>query len=317
MQEFAAAHPELRVTVLDNPGKILSSGWNAALSCAQGDIILRVDAHSRIPSDFIKKNAVNILSGQDIVGGVRISQTSEASASEASTLEASISEASGGLWEMLLLAAEKSKFGSGAADFRNPGSPGYVDTLAHAAYRREVFEAVGGYDERLVRNQDMEIHRRMKMAGYRLFFNPQIISYHIVRSSLKGILCQKWHDGKWIGLALGISPRCFSLRHFIPAMFSGALIISLTMGIWGILGVLFPFLLLSSVYGLAALAFTIEAIVKAPLKVKPLCVLLPGIFLLIHLSYGLGTWFGLARMPIFIRKRGNYQVPWPIKGNRS
>jgi len=318
MQEFAAAHLGLRVKVLDNPGKILASGWNVALAEAQGDIILRVDAHSKIPVDFITKSALSILDGKDIAGGVRISQ-----------------RAGEGVWKSLLEIAERSKFGSGVADFRNPGPRCYVDTLAHAAYRREVFETVGGYDERLVRNQDMEIHRRMKMAGYRLFFNPEIISYHKLRSSLKDILWKNWNDGKWIGLALGISPRCFSLRHFIPALFTGALSISCILGILGILGAFsilgmgsigilgigsrasisaawLPFFFLIAVYGLAAFAFTLSAIVKAPLRIKPLCALLPVIFLLLHLSYGFGTWFGLAKMPLFMRENGEYQLPWPL-----
>ncbi len=321
MQEFAFTHPGLRVKVLDNRGKILSSGWNVALAEAQGDIILRVDAHSKIPADFIRKNVLSILNGNDIVGGVTVSQT-----------------AGEGLWKSLLEFAERSKFGSGVADFRNPGPPGYVDTLANAAYRREVFETVGGYDERLVRNQDMEIHRRMKMAGYKLFFNPERISYHELRSSLKDILWKKWDDGKWIGLALGISPRCFGLRHFVPAMFTGALIISFIFGIFGIPGItgitgigsimgiwgtwrsgigaiwgIGTLLFLSAVYSLAAFAFTIEAIVRAPLKIKPLCALLPIIFLLIHLSYGFGTWFGLAKMPLFIWEKGEYPRPWPAR----
>lgn len=288
MEEFAAAHPELIVKVLDNPGRILSCGWNVALAEGEGDIILRVDAHSRIPSDFIKKNVKNILAGENIVGGVTLSETS---------LE---------MRPGLLAIAEISKFGGSVADFRNPGHPRYVDTLAYAAYHRNVFEKVGGYDERLVRNQDNEIHYRMKQAGFKFFFDPEIKSFHIPHSSLYGILKQKYGNGFWIGLIMGIQPRCFGVRHFVPALFVGALVVAFVLGIvWN----WFPVIFLTVSYGVCAIVFTIEALFKAPLKIKRFCVLLPIIFFLMHLAYGIGTLWGLARMPFFVWKNRFYKIP--------
>ena len=58
--------------IFENPKKVLPAGWNIALDNTEGEIILRVDAHSRIPSDFIEKNVKNIENGEDIVGGQRI-----------------------------------------------------------------------------------------------------------------------------------------------------------------------------------------------------------------------------------------------------
>jgi glycosyltransferase involved in cell wall biosynthesis len=278
MENFAGAHQEFNVRVLDNPGKILSCGWNVALAEAKGDIILRVDAHSSIPSDFISRNVGAILSGENIVGGATISKAHE------------------GTWLGFLSLAEGSKFGSGVADFRNPGPSRYVDTLAHAAYKRSVFEKVGGYDERLVRNQDNEIHYRMKKAGFRFFFDPAIKSFHTPRSTLHGILKQKYGNGFWIGLTMGIQPRCFGVRHFVPALFVGALVVVFVLGIvWN----WFPVIFLTASYGICAIVFTIEALLKAPLKIKALCLFLPFIFLLMHILYGVGTLVGLIKMPFF------------------
>jgi len=293
MENFAKEFQNLNIRILDNPKRILSSGWNVALAAAKGDIILRVDAHSSIHPDFISKNIDTILSGESIVGGPTISNMPVK------------------MWAGLLAMCERSKFGSGAADFRNPGPPKYVGTLAYAAYRRDIFETVGGYDERLVRNQDMEIHYRMKKAGYKFFFNPEIISYHKARSSLMEMLRQKWNDGKWVGLIIGIQPHCFSIRHFIPGFFVCLLISSLILSKTGLSWT--PLILLGIFYMLVAITFTIEAISKAPFKIKPLCIFLPIIFFLIHVSYGLGTLYGLVKMPIFIWKNRNYQLPWPIK----
>lgn len=158
MENFREAYKGLfrRVCVLDNPQKILPCGWNVALSEAQGDVILRVDAHSKIPADFIRQNVICMESGEKIAGGPRISIIDESSN-----------------WQCTLLMAEKSMFGSGIAKYRNANSPQYVNTLAHAAYSREVFERVGGYDERLVRTEDNEIHYRMREAGYKFFFRQK------------------------------------------------------------------------------------------------------------------------------------------------
>jgi len=292
MQEFADAHPDLMVAILDNYGKILSSGWNVALAEAQGDIIIRVDAHSSIPPEFISKNVNNIIAGESIAGGPRISKTPE------------------GIWQGLLSQAEISKFGSGIADYRNPGPSRYIDTLAHAAYKRIVFEKVGGYDERLVRHQDNEIHYRMKQAGFKFFFDPAIKSFYSPRPSLHSFLKQKYSNGLWIGLAISIQPYCFGVHHFIPAIFVGAVILLFILGIiWSWI----PLALLSILYSLAAFVFTCEAMVKAPLVIKSFCIVLPPIFLLMHSTYGTGTVVGLIIGPFFKWKNRRYKLPRPIK----
>ncbi|MBA7521919.1 hypothetical protein ES705_14031 [subsurface metagenome] len=291
MEDFGKAHKEFNVKVLDNPGKILSCGWNVGLAEAKGDIILRVDAHSSIPPNFISRNVEAILSGESIVGGATISKIHK------------------NIWPGLLSMAEGSKFGSGIADFRNPGPPRYVDTLAYAAYKRSVFEKVGGYHERLVRSQDNEIHYRMKKAAFKFFFDPAIKSFHTPRSTLYGILKQKYNDGFWVGLIMGIQPRCFGVRHFVPSLFVGALVIVFVLGIvWN----WFPFIFLTVSYGICAIVFTIEALLKAPLKIKPLCLFLPFIFLLMHTSYGVGTFSGFIKMPMFVWRNRSYTVPNPV-----
>lgn len=112
-----------KVIVLDNPKKILPCGWNIALEASTGEVILRVDAHSSLPNDFISKNVNRIKLGEKIVGGHRISIIDENNS-----------------WQKTLLIAEKSIFGSGIASYRRKEEEQYVSTLAHAAYSREVFK---------------------------------------------------------------------------------------------------------------------------------------------------------------------------------
>ena len=281
-----------RVLVLDNPGKTLPCGWNVALSAALGEVILRVDAHARIPADFIQENLRALEAGEDIVGGPCISI---------------IDQDSG--WQRVLLQAENSLFGSGIARFRSGTVNQYVSTLAHAAYRRKVFEQVGGYDQRLARTEDNEIHYRMRSAGYRFYFTTSIHFYHHARSSLKAMVRQKYGNGKWIGLTMGISPKCFSLYHLVPGCFVLALLGGLVLGLFGWW---WPLWLLLIAYFAVALAMTAASMVQLGREEQgwtPWSLLLPGIFFLLHTAYGVGTVTGLVRMPFWRRRPENRTCP--------
>mgnify|MGYP002961198692 FL=1 len=98
--------------------------------------------------------------------------------------------------------------------------------MFHAAYRRKVFESIGGFDERLARTEDNEIHYRMRKAGFKLCFDPEIISYQHIRPDLGKMLKQKYANGYWIGLTTGVCAPCLSLYHFVPFAFVMAIILS-------------------------------------------------------------------------------------------
>ena len=276
-----------KVSVLDNPKKILPCGWNIALAESSGDIILRVDAHSSLPIDFISKNVKRIALGEKVVGGHRISIIDEDNA-----------------WQKTLLIAEKSIFGSGIASYRRQETEEYVSTLAHAAYSRETFKKVGGYDERLARTEDNEMHYRMKEAGYKFLLDPTIKSYHHARNGLSKMMKQKYLNGYWIGLTMGVSPKCFSIYHFVPLLFVLALIIT-TIGAFVISPI--PLVLLLAVYFTFNIVNTIFSTLKEKKHFSYL--LLPIIFFLLHISYGWGTLYGLIKLPFWIRKNKNFNYP--------
>jgi len=288
--EFKVAHQTINFTILNNPNRILASGWNVALRRVKGDIVLRVDAHARIPANFIRSNVEAITEGHSIVGGPRISRLPDA------------------CWPRILAIAEASSFGAGAAHYRNPGLARYVDTLAHAAYKREVFSTVGGYNELLVRTEDNEIHARMKAAGYRFWFTPDIHSEQTARASLFGLLKQKFGNGYWIALTVPVSPAAFGVRHFVPFLF-----LMTAGGGFGLLDVTpIPLLCLTSAYLLVAILFTIRSLFNQTIKIKLLSPLLPLIFFLMHIAYGLGTFCGIVRLPIALPALLKYKPPYPI-----
>lgn len=277
MERFAAEQRAMEVVVLSNPATWLASGINVALRACTGECVVRVDAHARIPRDFLRANVEEMLAHNEaIVGGCVSGLTPETS------------------WQTVMTALDTSRFGGGAAAFRNQGEARYVDTLAYAMYRREVFEKVGEYDERLRRTEDNEMHYRMRRAGYRFYFSPRVHSMHMARPTLKGQLRQKWGNGLWVGRTMGISPRCFALRHFVPAAFVLALAIGLALACAGIS---WPLLTLCALYALADAAFTVKGAMEAP-RAKALCLLcLPWGFFLLHVSYGAGMLIGLLGAP--------------------
>lgn len=270
MRAFAKSAP-FDVKVLDNPKRWLASGINIALAAATGECIIRLDAHARIPKDFLQKNLRALENGEDIVGGSVLGGEPR------------------GAWENVLRTVDTSRFCGGAAPFRNSGEARYVDTLAYALYRREVYTRVGLYDERLRRTEDNDMHYRMHQAGYKFFFSPDIVSYHAARSTLRGQLKQKWGNGYWIGRTMHIQPHCFAPRHLIPAAFVLAVL-----GCLLLLPVtLLPLLLLALVYGAADLLFALRgALCQQEGKLLG-AVTLPFLFPAVHIVYGAGTLAGL------------------------
>lgn len=271
------------VLILDNPKKILPCGWNVALSHFTSDVILRIDAHAIIEPDFVRKNMENIEAGEDITGGYRPNIIEGDSKSAA-----------------VLLLAESSMFGSSIASYRRNSEKTYTDSLFHAAYRRSVFQKVGGYNEYLARTEDNEMHYRMRKAGYKLCFDPAIVSYQQTRPTLKRMLRQKYANGYWIGLTAGVCPGCISIFHFVPFGFVLGILVTTALAMAGI-----PFLayLMWGLYWILALIMAAVSVVGEKEKHKTFfsCTifLLAFLFFLLHVSYGAGTLVGLLKMPFW------------------
>lgn len=278
MEKFAEENPQYRrVAVLTNEKGNLPAGWNVALRNFEGDVIVRIDAHARIPEDFVQKNVECLEGGESVSGGPRPNLPEEDTP-----------------WQRLLLSAESSMFGSSISDFRRGEERKYVKSLFHGAYRREVFEKVGFFNEKLGRTEDNEMHYRMRKAGYRLCFDPSIHSWQYTRSSLRGMMKQKYGNGYWVALTLKVCPKCLGIYYFVPFAF--------------VLGILFTTvraalgkprmaILMWTAYCSAAIAMSWAAVRK---EAKHLCqLLLPVIFFLLHVSYGVGSLVGFLKLPFW------------------
>lgn len=274
MEEFAKRereNPFEEIIVKDNLKENQASGWNVAIAAATGEVIIRVDAHAMLPSDFVKKNMSCINSGEYVCGGARPNIAVKK-----------------GKWTDMLLAVESSLFGSSIASYRRKDTEKkYVKSIFHGAYRKEVFQKAGLFNENLGRTEDNELHYRIRQAGYKICYDPEIISYQHVRSTWRGMLKQKYGNGFWIGLTSKVCPKCLSIYHFVPFVFVMALLVGIILGAtvsW------MPFLLLLILYGNFCLLGMISAFIDKGWNIAFL--LMPIVFLTLHIAYGVGTIVG-------------------------
>ncbi len=281
MEDFAAEdHGFKNVLLLENPGKNQPCGCNVALKNYTGDAIVRLDAHAEIPADFITQNVKILESGEDISGGqvksVLVNDTP---------------------FQRTLLLAENSTFCGSVAPFRHLNERAYVDTMAFAVYRREVYDKVGFYNENLPRAEDNDMSYRIRQAGYKMCFDPVIKTLRVTRPSFKALLRQKYLNGYWIGKTMGIQPKCFSLFHFVPFVFVLGIIFTTVLSCVG-----FPWLtyLMWGAYALAAVGAAVLDIRRVKFDWTHL--LLPFVFLALHVFYGTGTLVGLIELPFWLKK---------------
>lgn len=278
MEDFKNDNDFSKVTILDNLKKIQSAGWNLVIKNFIGDCLVRIDAHSSVPKDFIEKNVKNIESGEFVSGGKRPNIIDEDTN-----------------YKKMLLEAESSMFGSGIAPFRNTVGKKYVKSMFHAMYKREVIERVGFFNENLLRTEDNEFHYRIRKAGYKLCYDDNIISYQHTRNSFSKMLKQKKANGMWIGLTTSVCPECLNLYHYIPFAF----LVSLIVSVISLIFTKYLFILVFGSYMIVNLLMAGCSILKG--KFNPYNLLLPFVFFLLHISYGYGIMIGFLKINSFLK----------------
>ena len=281
MKKFGQTSDFRDVRILKNHKKKQASGWNVAINNFKGEVMIRIDAHASIPKDFVRKNVEILESGEMVSGGPR-----------PNIIEGSTA------WKETLLLAEQSMFGSSMASYRRSKEKKYVNSLFHGAYRREVLEKIGGFDEQLGRTEDNEFHYRIRKAGYKICYSPEIVSYQYARNSLKGMLKQKYGNGYWVALTLKACPGCLAVYHFVPLAFVMVIIITTVLAVK-----LIPVfsIIMWSLYWMLAIIMAIVSV-----KGRRKCwqqLLLPFLFFALHVSYGVGSLVGIIKLPFWKYKK--------------
>lgn len=301
-----------RFRMIDNPGRIVSTGLNRCIAEARGEFIVRMDVHTVYAPDYVAEClAAWQRTGADNVGG---------------PWRAGGQEGRGAVVQRAVAAAFQSRWVAGGARSRDLAYEGPVDTVYLGAWPRETFARFGGFDEQLVRNQDDEHNLRIHQGGGRIWQSARIRSTYFPRASIGDVFRQYRQYGYWKPFVMRKHGQPAALRHLIPGAFVGALGVCLAvlltavaallwgtttghwspgrgeagygLALWAAYGGAVALLALVTVYGAAVCAVSVTI---ARQRGRDLLWHLPDVIGAYHFGYGLGSlrgwWDVLRRRP--------------------
>ena len=214
--DFQRTHTELSVRVVENAARVIPAALNRAIEAAQGEIIVRMDAHSKPYPDYVE-NCVRAL---DEGRGANV----------------------GGVWEIQpgasgwvaagIAAAASHPLGAGDAAYRLRPEAGAVDTVPFGAYRKSLVDEIGAFDESLLSNEDYEFNVRVRRAGKTVWLDPRIRSVYYARSDFGALARQYWRYGFWKARMLRRYPETLRWRQFLPPVFVASVIFLLVFSFW-------------------------------------------------------------------------------------
>ena len=262
------------IQLLENHEIYTPVGMNLGITASSGEYVFILSAHAQYKSDYFMKLVKNIEKlNADCVGGILITDVKNKNKKSSS------------IKDVLM-----NKFGVGNASFRiGSNEIKAVDTVAFGCYRRSTFEKYGLFNEKLIRNQDIEFNKRIVNGGGKIYLIPEVECTYYARENFAALAKNNYANGFWNILTAYYTKtlNSLSLRHFIPLLFVLSLIIP------------FIFSLISSqILWLSVLSLvsylSLVIIISFRLKNSSNCVIyLILSFLTLHLSYGFGSLMGI------------------------
>jgi succinoglycan biosynthesis protein ExoA len=277
LQQFSTEHRQIRI--IDNPSHIASTGLNACIRAAKGEIIIRMDVHTEYKADYVQRCV-------EVLGRTKASNVGGACVAVQT-----------GYVGRAIAGAFHSPFAVGGARWHQPTYEGPVDTVHLGCWRREVLEQIGCFDETLVRNQDDELNLRLTRAGGTIWQSPEIVSWYHPRSSLGGLFRQYFQYGFWKVAVIKKHRLPASWRHLVPGAFVLANFVVLAAAILGIIFRRGPSTWFTAAGMGMDIAYVVAVLVAASIVAKKdgwiLFPILPLVFSSYHIAYGLGFLSGM------------------------
>ena len=267
VREYAARDP--RVQLLENPDRTIPKALNLALLSARGTYLVRVDAHSTIPSDYVARMVEHLKTGEWGGVGGRKDAVGTTAAGKATAV------------------ALGSRFGVGDSRYHHATRPLVVDHVPFGAYPAHLARQLGGWDERLTVNEDYEFDYRVRQTGRPLLLDPRVRIAWRCRESVGDLFRQYRRYGRGKADVLRLHPASPSPRHLAaPGLVAS----------WVAAGALVPrrprlAVLVVSPY-LAALAAA-TVVTSRRLPDRRARWYLPLSFLAMHTGWGVGFWEGV------------------------
>lgn len=278
VRQLQDRYPNLRLHF--NPRRYSSGARNLGIRQGTGDVMLIVDGHCTIPTNQYLKNVDRAFeeSNADCLGRPQPLNVQNAT-----------------LFQRCLALARSSKLG------HNPDSDIYSNVArwtpaenVAVAYKREVFEKVGLFDERFDACEDVEFNTRIDRTGLKCYFTPDILVQYHPRASLGGLFRQMARYGAGRCRLGRKHPHSLTVPALIPAAWLGWLVLGL------VLSILWPAV---AVVYVASLVLYAGAIVGGSLllsrQLPGSLGRLPWVFVAIHAGFGWGflreMWKGSSR----------------------
>ena len=260
--------------LLHSDAKGTPHSLNMGIRESRGRYIVRLDAHTVYPPEYIERCVWYLDNTEaDNVGG-RVNTVADGFIGSA-------------IAEML-----SSRFGVGGSGFRTSGRSGYVDTVPFGAFRREVFDRVGLFDETLLRSEDNDLNSRIRGAGGKIFMADDIVSEYRCRDTVGGVLRYGMQNGNALFRTIKNNPHAMSIRHFIPFLFV------MSLAVLPLLGSFSPFFF----YVLAAelaLYLLIDIYFSFFTGCPKQGLITVWLYPLFHISYGIGSLLGLLGIELY------------------
>jgi glycosyltransferase involved in cell wall biosynthesis len=278
IRDFQAYHQGLSIRIIDNIKRAIPSGLNRAIEAAQGNYIVRMDAHS-IPDRNYIKNCIN-------------------------GLDKGLGDNIGGIWKIqpgattwiakAIAVAAAHPLAVGDALYRIGGTAQEVDTVPFGAFQRGLIDKIGMFDETLLTNEDYEFNTRVRQFGGKVWLDPSIQSVYYARSSLKELSKQYWRYGYWKAQMLRRYPKTLRWRQFLPPLFVLTLI---SLGLLSLVWYLARLLLAIIVLLYTIVIFIVGIQMSLRHKDIAMSIGVPLAIATIHLSWGTALLWGLVVKP--------------------
>jgi len=212
--ESAAEARANGATVVENPAGTTPRGLNLALAASKGEIVVRCDAQSIIPPDYVARVVATL---------------ERTSAANVGGMQVPVGDTP---WENAIAAAMSSPWGAGDARYRVGGEEGPVETVYLGAFRRSAIERIGGFDESFLRTQDYELNHRLIETGAIVWFDPTLKVGYRPRGSLGALARQYYEYGRAKRQFSRKHPGSLHPRQLAPPLLLVALVASVITSVW-------------------------------------------------------------------------------------
>lgn len=189
-----AAEIGLDLQVVENPRRRTSTSLNVGLAVASGDVIVRLDARSRVQPDYVRR-CVDLLAERPEVGVVGGRQVP--------------TPRSGAVLDRAIVRALRNRYTTGMARYRRSAEAGPTDTVWMGVFRAEELRALGGWDDNVALNEDWALNRTYRDQGASVWLDPELVSSYLPRPDLQSVARQHFFFGRVKGLwwARGMRPE--------------------------------------------------------------------------------------------------------------